>query len=70
MAYFMMLIRVASSVGLALATDAIISAGVCVSSRVRERDAVLCSMNRVASWICSKVYGLLGKWSRNLSWSQ
>ena len=69
MACFIMLIRVVSLVGSALAMDAIIGAGVRVSSRVRERDAVPCSTNHTALWICSKVYKSLGKWSGNLSWS-
>ena len=50
-----------------LATGAIVGAGVRVSSRARERDAVPCSMNWAALWLCSKVYGSSGKWSGNLS---
>ena len=57
MACFIMSINVASSVGLALAMGAVVGAGVRVSSRARERDAVLCSTNHVALWICSRVYG-------------
>ena len=67
MACFIMSIRVASSVDLALAMDAVIGVGVRVLSRARERDVVPCSMNCMATWICSKVYGSLGKWLGNLS---
>ena len=69
MACFIMSMRVASLVGSAVATETVVGVGVCVLSQVREVDVVLCSTNHAALWICSKVYGLSGKWAGNLSWS-
>ena len=60
MACFIMSISMTSLVGSALATDTVVGAGVRVLLRARERDMVLCSMNHVALWICSKVYGSSG----------
>ena len=67
MACFMMSMRVVSLVGLALATETEVSAGVHMLSRVSKKDMVPCSKNHVALWICFKVYRSLGKWSGNLS---
>ena len=47
-----------------------VGAGGCRWSHVGMKATVPWRMKHMVSWICSKVYGSLGKWSGNLSWSQ